>query len=111
MTDLLPQLRELLESIKTSLRSQLREAVEARHGGQATLVQTVPVPETFDGQTAWEGVVYVFDLTGSPNATRAYAWLSPIEGSDRPRFITVLHIGAIGSPADAVRAASREKNR
>ena len=33
------------------------------------------------------------------------AWSSPIEGSDKRRFFAVLHMGAIKSPADAVRAA------
>ena len=76
-----------------------------QHGGQATLVQTVSVRETFQGQTVWEGVVHVFDLEGHPQAARAYAWSSPIEGSEKRRFFAVLQLGAIKSPADAVRAA------
>jgi hypothetical protein len=56
-------------------------------------------------------VVYVFDLAGNPNATRAYAWSSPIEGSDRRRFFAVLHMGAIKSPVDAVRAAIVAEHR
>ena len=42
---------------------QLRKAVERMHGGVATLVQSVPVCEVFGGETVWEGVVHVFDLT------------------------------------------------
>lgn len=84
---------------------QLEEAVEAQLGGTATLAQAVPVRETFEGQTVWEGVVHVFDLSGHPTATRAYAWSSPIEGSTKRRFFAVLHIGLIASPQDAVRAA------
>jgi hypothetical protein len=55
----------------------------------------------------WEGVVHVFNLEGHPKATRAYAWSSPLEGSDRRRFYAVLHLGGIRirSPLDAVRAA------
>ena len=34
---------------------QLKEAVENMHGGSATLVQSVPVHETFEGKTVWEG--------------------------------------------------------
>lgn len=34
----------------------------------------------------------------------AYAWSSPVEGSDRLRFYTVLHLGGIRSLLDAVRA-------
>lgn len=84
---------------------QLRQTVESQHGGNATLVQAVPVREAFSGQTVWEGVVHVFGLEGHPSATRAYAWSSPIEGSDRRRFYAVLHAGPVQSPLDAVRAA------
>jgi hypothetical protein len=85
--------------------AELKKAVEVQHEGIATFVQSVPVRETYKGDTVWEGVVHVYDLTGHPRATRAYAWSSPIEGSDKRRFFAVLHIGAIKSPADAVRAA------
>src|SRR5260370_32791773 len=58
------------------------------------------------GRPCGEGVVHVFDLEGHPKATRAYAWSSPIEGSDnKRRFYAVLHLGGIRSPLDAVRAA------
>ena len=36
-------------------------------------MQSVPVRETFDGKTVWEGVVHIFDLIGHPTATHAYA--------------------------------------
>jgi hypothetical protein len=85
--------------------NQLREAVERMHGGSATLAQSVPVREIFDGKPVWEGVVHVFDLTGHPTATRAYAWSSPIEGSMKRRFFAVLHQPPVDSPQAAVRAA------
>ena len=88
-----------------AIADQLREAVERMHGGTATLAQSVPVRETFEGKTVWEGVVHVFDLTGHPTATRAYAWSSPIEGSTKRRFFAVLHTDKINSPLQAVRAA------
>jgi hypothetical protein len=84
---------------------QLKQAVEQMHGGSATLTQSVPVFVTFDGKPVWEGVVHVFDLTGHPTATRAYAWSSPIEGSTKRRFFAVLHTSRINSPPEAVRAA------
>jgi hypothetical protein len=84
---------------------QLRKAVEQMHQCLAQLAQSVPVKETHEGATVWEGVVHVFDLTGHPTASRGYAWSSPIEGSDKRRFFAVLHQGPIKSPADAVRAA------
>lgn len=84
---------------------QLQRAVESQHSCRATLVHAAPVRETFRDQVVWEGVVYVFDITGNPSATRAYAWSSPIEGRDKRRFFAVLQLGAIKTPLGAVRAA------
>ena len=84
---------------------QLRAAVEGLHGGTATFAQSVPVREAFGDDMVWEGLVHVFDLTGHPKATRAYAWSSPVAGSERRKFYAVLHIGPVASPVDAVRAA------
>lgn len=89
----------------------LRETIETQHGGSARFVQSVPLKESHQGQTVWEGIVYVFDLADNPKATRAYAWSSPIEGSDKRRFFAVLHLGAIKSPRDAVRAAIVAEHR
>jgi hypothetical protein len=84
---------------------ELKRVVELQHHCIARFVQSVPVKEMHAGATVWEGAVHVFDLTGHPKATRAYAWSSPIEGSDKRRFFAVLHLPPITSPADAVRAA------
>ena len=92
-------------------QKELAKSIEAQHGGHATLAQTVPVNERFNGQAVWEGVVHVFDLEGHPKATRAFAWSSPIDGSDKRRFFAVLQLGAIQSPLDAVRAAIVAENR
>jgi hypothetical protein len=91
--------------------TELQQAIESQHGGIATLAQSVSVRETFDGKPAWEGVVHVFNLAGNPRATRAYAWSSPIEGSSKRRFFAVLHMGAIKSPKDALRAAIVAESR
>jgi hypothetical protein len=85
--------------------TELQEAIERMHTCRATLVQSAPVKERHGSATVWEGVVHVFDLTGHPKATRAYAWSSPIEGSDKRRFFAVLHQGPVTGPAEAVRAA------
>jgi len=90
---------------------QLKEAVEFQHGGTATLAQSVPVSETFEDQSVWEGIVHVFELEDHPIATRAYAWSSPIEGSEKRRFFAVLHMGAVKSPHDAVRVAIVAEHR
>lgn len=89
--------------------------LKSQHGGKATLVQAVPVKESFGGRIVWQGIVTIFDLDGHPTARRAYAWSSPIEGNDRRRFYAVLHSPPISSAVDAVRAAivadQRERNR
>ena len=75
------------------------------HGVESTWLESVPVTEAFEGQTVWEGVVQVFDLHGHPTATRAYAWSHAIDGSERRRFVAVLHEGPLDSPRKAVQAA------
>jgi hypothetical protein len=90
---------------------QLKQAVEGQHCGRAVLMAAEHVKETFNGKTVWEGTVHVFDLEGHPNATRAYARSSPIEGSSKRRFFAVLHMGGITSPQDAVRAAIVPEHR
>lgn len=91
--------------------SELKLTIEQQHSAIAHFSQSVPVVEKFQKQLVWEGVVHVFDLEGHPKATRAYAWSSPIEGSDKRRFFAVLQLGAIRSPVDAVRAAIVAEHR
>jgi hypothetical protein len=90
---------------------ELKVAVERMHDCKARLAQSVPVRERHGKATVWEGVVHVFDLTGHPKATRAYAWSSPIEGSDKRRFFAVLHLRPVTSPIEALRAAIVEEHR
>lgn len=92
-------------------KDQLREAVESQHHCSAHLVEAVPVTETFNGETVWEGMVHVFDITGHPKANRAYAWSSPIEGSSKRRFFAVLQVPPVKSAKDAVRAAIVAEHR
>jgi hypothetical protein len=33
--------------------NELKRAVESQHGCTATLIQSVPIKETFDGKTVW----------------------------------------------------------
>jgi hypothetical protein len=90
---------------------QLKQAAESMHAGSAHLTQSVPIRETFEGKPVWEGVVHVFDLTGHPTATRAYAWSSPIEGSSKRRFVAVLHQPPVDSALAALRVAIVAENR
>jgi hypothetical protein len=68
-------------------------------------VQSVPVTETFEGKTVWQGVVHVFGFAGHPTVKHACARSSPIQGSAKRRFFAVLHTEATSSPLQAVRAA------
>jgi len=88
----------------------LAEAIHNLHGCEALWVKAVPVKETFQGQTVWEGVVQVFELQGHPEATRCYAWSYETEGGKR-RFFAVLHKPPVDSPQAAVRAAIVAEHR
>lgn len=60
--------------------------------------------ESHAGETVWEGVVEVFDLSGHPTAKRAYAWAHEADSGGR-RYVAVLHAPPIVSPVTAVRGA------
>lgn len=90
--------------------AELKKAVESQHGGTATLVQSVPVDEHFQGQPVWRGTVHVFELKGHETAKRAYAWSYELPDGKR-RFFAVLHVPPIDSPAAAVRAAIVAEDR
>lgn len=76
------------------------------HGAEATHIESVPVKETFKGQTVWEGIVEVFELVDHPTAHRVYAWANDTADPNSPRHhVTVLHLHPIKSAQDAVRAA------
>lgn len=91
--------------------TELKRAVENQHGCTAMFIQSVPVKETFEDKTVWDGVVHVFKIHGHPQANKAYAWSSPIEGSDKRRFFAVLHQPPVTSPVEAVRAAIVAEHR
>lgn len=75
------------------------KAIRANFGCGARLREAVPVQESFQGETVFEGIVHVFDLAGHPTASRCYVWDS---GAG---IVTVLHEPPVDSPAAAVRAA------
>ncbi len=86
--------------------TELREVVQRLHGVKATHVESIPVKETFQGQTVWEGIVEVFELHGHPKAPRVYAWSHETDGPEKSKkHVTVLHIGPVTSAVEAVRAA------
>jgi hypothetical protein len=82
----------------------LRTAIRHVHGVDSIWCETIPVHETFQGETVWHGEVQVFDLTGHPQAKRAYAWSYATEGTKR-RYIAVLELGPVKDAVTAVRVA------
>jgi hypothetical protein len=81
----------------------LQKAILNLHGARAEHLESVPVTETFNGETAWDGVVEVFALPEHP-AGKAYAWRHEAD-SGRWRYVAVLHRPPIDTPLKAVQAA------
>jgi len=65
--------------------SKLKTAVERLHNRKASFLEDIVVVEAFGDTTAWSGSVSVYSIEGHPQATKAYAWSSPIEGSTKRR--------------------------
>ena len=87
-----------------------RRAIRDLHGCDSTWVKSVAVTETFRGEIVWRGTVEVFDLIDHATATRCYAWSHAVDGSEKRRYVAVLHEGPVDSAEAAVRAAIvREK--
>ena len=86
--------------------NELRDVIRRVHGAEATHVESVPVWETFQGKTVWDGIVEVFELRNHPDADLVYAWAHDTDDPNKPRrHVTVLHVHPIKSARDAVRAA------
>jgi hypothetical protein len=91
---------------------ELRDVIRKLHGVESTHVTSVPVKETFNGETIWDGIVEVFQLHGHPKATHAYAWTHETDNPKQPRrSVTVLKIPPAVSPETAVRVAIMQELR
>jgi hypothetical protein len=85
---------------------ELKAVIRKLHGVEAVHLGSVPVKETFQGKTVWDGVVEVFNLIDHPQATKVYAWSHDTDDPNNPRrHVTVLHQGPVTSAILAVRAA------
>ena len=85
---------------------ELRDVIRRLHGVDSNHLGSVPIKESFRGETVWDGCVEVFELVGHPRATKLYAWSHATDNPDNPkRHVTVLHSDLITSPLLAVRAA------
>jgi len=84
---------------------ELQDVIRKLHGVEAAHVETVPVKETFRGETVWEGHVEVFDVD-HPQTSRIYAWSHDTDDPASPRrHVTVLHLPPAITPLRAVQAS------
>jgi hypothetical protein len=84
----------------------LQKAIRSLHGCESQHIESVPVTETFQGETVWSGNVEVFNIRGHPKAKRAYAWAHASGEEDKgKRYVAVLELPPVTSPETAVRAA------
>jgi len=81
--------------------AEITRAVERAVEGPVKHRESVPVVETFRGQTVWEGTVQVYDVDTPPPAT-AYGWAA--ESDHGTRYVAVLGKPPVESPITAVRA-------
>ena len=85
--------------------NELTDVIRELHGVEPTHVETVPVKETFRGETVWEGHVEVFDVD-HPQTSRIYAWSHDTDDPASPRrHVTVLHLPPAITPLRAVQAS------
>jgi hypothetical protein len=92
--------------------AELQDVIRKLHGVESKHLQSVPVKQTFQGNTVWEGIVEVFELVSHPKASRAYDWAHDTDDAQKPRrHVTVLHIHPTTSATEAVRAAILQEFR
>lgn len=86
--------------------AELQNAIRRLHGVESTYLETVPVTETFEGVTVWQGEVEVFSIRGHAQASRAYAWAHASGKDDKnTRYVAVLGLPPVVSPEAAVKVA------
>lgn len=87
----------------------IEEVIKEEHGCDSEHVRSEAVHELFQGRTAWQGTVEVFDLIGHPKAKRAYAW--QYEEGRETKTVIALEIPPVDSPQTAVKVAIAAKAR
>lgn len=84
---------------------ELRDVIHRLHNAKAKHLESVPVIESFQGRTVWNGVVEVFRLKGHPKTDRVYAWIHQTDDPAHPKRHVTVRIPPVVSPQTAVRAA------
>ncbi len=94
---------------RDNINPGLEGLIRAKYDCEAKHVASEPVHEVFEGLTAWQGTVEVFDLIGHPNAKRAYAW--QYEEGKETKTVVVLEIPPVDSAETAVKVAIAAKGK
>lgn len=81
-----------------TVSEKLIRAAEHTAGCALRLRESVPVIETYKGETVWEGFVSIYDGAPAP----VYAWA--VKSDSGPQYVAVKGGGRIDSPLAAVRA-------
>ena len=89
---------------------ELQSTIRRLHGCESDYLESVPVTETFQGKTVWQGDVEVFAIRGHPTAKRCYAWAHETSETGK-RYVAVLELPPVVSAETAVRAAIIEEYR
>jgi hypothetical protein len=87
----------------SGLFQSCQETLERTYGCKAAYSHSVAVYNPHGVNTAWDGYVGVFDLTGHPTAVRAYAW-SCLSSDGQNRTLCILHAGSVTGPEEAMKA-------
>ena len=82
------------------LLEKITRAVERAVEGPVRHRESVPIVETFRGQTVWEGIVEVFDVETPPPAV-AYGWT--FQSDQGAKYVAVKGQPPADSPLAAVR--------
>jgi len=96
-----------------SYEENLADSIKRLHGCSAAFLRHERVTEKFRGQTAWDGVVSIFDLQGHATAKQCYAWAYE-ESPGQWQYVAILHAPPVDSPLKAIQAfiiAESDKKR
>jgi hypothetical protein len=91
---------------QVSYSRELQDVIRQVYGVESKYLESVPVRETFQGRTIWDGIVEVFELKRHPSASKVYVFEQETDDPDNPhRYVTALHQPSIRSAREAVKAA------
>src|SRR3954449_13474256 len=80
--------------------------IERQHRVTARLAYIDALPTTSHAGPVRDGIVFVFDLEGHPEAKRAYGWTSLVGQNGERQFHVALQVPPIASARDVIRMLS-----